>query len=234
MRQKKYLFFILITLVPMLSQAQYKKKQASFSAFPIVGTTVSQIEGDELKGFKKVGLTAGVGTLVSLDRSGQWQVSIETDFSQRGARNPTSNPYRLSNFTLNYVDIPLLLHYQDKYGGMNFGLGLCYSRLVQQPHGTVQYSPTYFIPDTTNMTFLRNDLSCVIDMRFSLWKGLKLNLRYQRSILPIKTDWTFQEYTNASEPPEVWTNKAYNSSVSVRLLYVFGEDNKKNKNHKRR
>lgn len=224
----------MIAVLPVLAQAQHRKNESVIRAYPIVGATVSQIEGDELKGFKKLGYTAGVGAEIGLDRDNQWQMSLEADFSQRGARNPTSDPYRLLHFTLNYVDIPLMVHYQDKYGGMNVGLGLCYSRLVQQPHGMVQYSPTYFIPDTTNMTFLRNDLSFAIDMRFTVWKGLKLNLRYQRSILPVKTDWAFQEYHRATDPPEVWTNKAYNSSVSARLLYVFGDDSKKKKNHKRR
>jgi hypothetical protein len=234
----KHLTAILLSAIVLLAtpaRAQRRVNSTVFHAFPVVGMTFSQIEGDELKGFKKAGLTAGVGAVAAFGGKEQTQLSLEADFAQRGARNTSGDPYSITGFTLNYVDIPLMFHYQDPYGGMNVGLGLCYSRLVQQPHGGhVYYSPTYFVPDSANMVFLKNDLAVVIDMRFTIWRGLKLNMRYQRSIIPIKNDMTFTEFHKANEPGETWSNKCYNSSVAVRLLYVFGDESYKLKKHKRR
>lgn len=212
--------------VPTHAQHRHRHNDQVIHAYPVLGVTVSQMEGDELKGFDKVGFTAGVGALMDVGDGDMWKMSVEADFSQRGAKNVTADPYSLLGFTLNYVDIPLMFHYQDPYGGLVAGLGLGYSRLVQQPHGEIRYQPTYFIPDTSNMSFLKNDLAIVADIRFTLWKGLKLNLRYQYSLIPVKKSMTFTEYTT-SEKFETWSNDCFNSSISVRLLYVFGDDGRR-------
>lgn len=234
MKRLTVILLVTLTFLSSPSRAQRRGNSAVIHAFPVVGMTFSQMEGDELKGFKKAGFTAGVGAVAAFGRKGETQLSVEADFAQRGARNTSGDPYSLTGFTLNYVDIPLMFHYQDPYGGMNVGLGLCYSRLVQQPHGTIYYSPTYFVPDTGNMAFLKNDLAVVIDMRFTLWRGLKLNMRYQRSIISIKNDMTFTEFHRSNEPGDTWTNKCYNSSVAIRLLYAFGDESYKLKKNKRR
>ena len=137
------------------------------------------------------------------------------------------------NFTMNYVDIPLTVHFTDPYGGMTFGLGLVYSRLVQQPHGLLVYQPGYFEPDTSDMTFLKNDLSAALDVRFPIWRGLTLNIRYQMSLLPVKRGWRFsgKHYVGDREVTS-WENNVYNSSLSIRVLYVFGDDRYYKKHNK--
>ncbi len=121
---------------------------------------------------------------------------------------------------------------------MTFGLGLVYGRLVQQPHGLLIYQPGYFEPDTSDMSFLKNDLSAALDVRFAVWRGLTLNFRYQMSLLPVKRDWHFTGLQNEGDREiSTWQNNLYNSSLSLRVLYVFGDDNSKslrNKNKKRR
>lgn len=226
----------LTALLPPLAdlQAQRRHKQV-FRAYPVVGATASQIRGDELRGFKKWGVTAGVGTMLSLDDKGRWDISIEADFSQRGSFNNTTDPYSLFDFTLNYVDIPVAVHFTDPWGGITIGAGLTYSRLVQQPHGQIRYTPTYFVPDTSDMSFLKNDFAAVLDLRFPIWKGLTFNLRFQHSILPIKESWKFTEYNPLfSGGSDSWSNALYNSSVSIRIMYVFGEQKHYNKYNKKK
>ena len=221
------LFLILIVLLGDL-QAQHHRSRGRqiFRAYPAIGATTSQMRGDELRGFKKWGLSAGVGASLSLSRDDSWTMSVEADFTQRGAKNLTHTPYRLLGFTMNYVDIPLTLHFTDPYGGITIGLGLAYSRLVQQPHGLIQYSPNSFVPDTTDMSFNKNDFSAALDFRFPIWRGLTFNFRFQHSLLPVKNNWGFTSYDNGENK---WTNNCYNSSISVRLLYVFGEGNSRKK-----
>lgn len=227
--------FLTAILLPFADlQAQRRHKQV-FRAYPVVGATASQIRGDELRGFKKWGVTAGVGTILSLDDKDRWDLSIEADFSQRGAFNNTIDPYSLFDFTLDYVDIPVAVHFTDPWGGITIGAGLTYSRLVQQPHGEIRYTPTYFVPDTSDMSFLKNDFAAVLDLRFPIWKGLTFNVRFQHSILPVKKSWTFTEYNPLfSGGSDSWSNALYNSSVSVRILYVFGEQKHYNKYNKKK
>ncbi|MBP5547951.1 MAG: hypothetical protein J6X58_03545 [Bacteroidales bacterium] len=240
------LLLILVTLLvhSLPLQAQRHRDRQIIRAFPALGATASQIRGDELRGFNKWGITAGVGAAISLSNNGLWQMSLETDFSQRGAFNNTNDPYSIFGFTLNYVDIPLTVHFTDPWGGLTIGLGLQYSRLVQQAHGQIFYNKDYFIPDSSDMSFLKNDICAAIDMRFPIWKGLTFNIRYQHSLFPIKRNWNFTEYYSAAEGDfHTWSNNCYNSSISIRLLYLFGDDpsikyrNKKtskNKNNRKR
>lgn len=227
--KKNIIFTVTISLLLLLggnaeAQRRHGRGKQVFRAYPAFGATFSQMRGDELRGFKKVGLTAGVGATLSLSRDDTWTMSVEADFSQRGSKNVTAKPFRLLGFTMNYVDIPLTLHFTDPYGGITVGLGLAYSRLVQQPHGTLYYSPTGLVPDTTDMSFNKNDFAAALDVRFPIWRGLTFNFRFQHSMLPVKKNWGFTDYESGGTS---WTNNCYNSSISFRLLYVFGEGNHK-------
>lgn len=182
------------------------------------GITFSQIEGDELKGFRKYGYTGGVGALTAISGNGRWGLSVEAIFSQRGTYDNSGDPYAMT-MTLNYVDIPLLLHYQDPYGGMLLGAGLTYGRLVAQPNGKILFNPYSMVPDTSDMTFLSNDLCATLDFRFTVWKGLQLNLRWQYSLMAIKRQWHFDIYRQGR-----WIshdNDCYNNAISLRLIYQF-------------
>ncbi len=217
------ILFILMTLTASAQQRIH--------AFFTSGVTFSQIEGDELKGFKQIGYTGGVGALVSLSENNRWGMSLEALFSQRGARSTSDTRYYLYYFNVrsNYIEIPLLLHWQDRHGGMLFGAGVSYGRLVRQPHGEIGFSPTFFVPDTTDKTFLPNDFMVVADARFTIWRGLQLNIRWQYSLIAVKRDWTFRYfdgYESDSEGNQVerWatkTNDCYNNSIVLRLIWQF-------------
>ena len=199
-------------------------KAQRIHGFVSSGATFSQIEGDELKGFRKWGYTGGVGAIASITKNNNWHLSVEAAYARRGSYNNTGDPYSLS-LPLDYVDIPFMVHWRDPWGGMYIGLGLNYSRLVQQPHGIIKYSPSYFCPDTTDMRFLSNDLLIAADIRFPIWKGLWLNIRWMYSIVAIKKDWQFTEFKGVDSEgnplPVRWTNDCYNNTLSFRLLWQF-------------
>lgn len=222
--------------------AQHRRSSSSvIQAYPVVGMAISQIEGDNLKGFKKFGFTGGVGALVPIDRYQQYHIDISASFSQRGACEnlySAETPYVLRGFSLNYVDIPVMLYYRDPKGGMQAGLGLSFSRLVQQPHGEMLWAAgePNVIPDTSDLSFLRNDIAIVAGFRFSVWQHLKFDVRCQYSLLPIKRDWHFIDYHDPHHPGEVWEeyNNCYNFSIQTRLMYVFGEPDRYRAKKKKR
>lgn len=218
MKKLTLLALLLVATLPLQAQ---QRIQAYLNA----GTILSQVEGDELKGFNHFGFAGGVGAWINLDDNDRWALAVETDYSCRGISNHKSSSENYYNIQLDlhYVDIPVTLFFHDPYGGIQIGLGMAYSRLVAQPHGTVSYNPLYFIPDSTNMSFLKNDLAPAIECRFTVWQNLKLSFRYQRSIIPVKKGWTF------TMGDETWSNDCYNSSVTMRLIWQFGEENTRNK-----
>jgi hypothetical protein len=223
MRKLTLLFFLLVATLSLQAQ---QRIQAYLNA----GTTLSQVEGDELKGFSHLGFTGGVGAWIHLDDRDRWALAVETDYNCRGIANHKSSSENYYNIQLDlhYVDIPVTLFFHDPYGGLQIGLGMVYSRLVAQPHGTVFFNPNFFIPDSSDMKFLKDDLAPAIEMRFTVWQNLKLSVRYQRSIIAIKKGWTFKM------GDETWSNDCYNSSVSIRLAWQFGEENIKTHKKRRR
>ena len=110
--------------------------------------------------------------------------------------------------------------FKDPIGGIRIGLGPVYSRLVQQPHGEMEFNPRHFCPDTSDMSFLKNDLALAGEVRFAVWNNLHFSLRYQYSLFPVKKGWTFTEADRS------WSNDCYNQSVTFRLLWLFGEPEK--------
>lgn len=207
------LLFSLAILLSHKLSAQY------INAYINAGAVTSQIEGDELKGFKHWGFSGGVGAFLRFGNDGTWALSVETDYSSRGVFNElhtSENPYNVS-LTLHYIDIPLTVFFRDPLGGIRIGIGPVYSRLVQQPHGHIDCRPSYFLPDTNDMSFLKSDLSLAGEIRFPIWQGLQFSVRYQHSLLPVKKGWSF------TEGDEQWQNDCFNQSVMFRLLWQFGE-----------
>lgn len=182
----------------------------------------AQVEGDELKGFGHTGLTGGVGAFTELTENGRWALGIETDYTVRGVYHNSGAIGNLYNMklSLHYVDIPLTLYFTDPFGGLQIGAGLVYGRLVAQPHGIIRFNPNVFVPDTTNMAFLKNDLSAALEIRFNIAKGLIFSTRYQFSLIKVKKDWMFYDISHG----ESWSNDCYNRSLQLRFIWQFGYD----------
>lgn len=85
-----------------------------------IGANFSQIEGDDVAGYKKLGMN--VGLLAAINFNDNWVGSFELTYSQKGSNSAQD---LLGSFKIvhDYVEIPVILSYQDK-GGLNFGFGL--------------------------------------------------------------------------------------------------------------
>lgn len=83
-----------------------------------------------------------------------------------------------------------------------------------------------FYDDSTGMfllqnsnTFKKNDFSVCADLRIRVWEGLHVQLRYQYSLVPIRTR-LFTDY----DPYERYhVRLQYNNQISLRLTYIFNE-----------
>ena len=76
----------LIFLLPLNALAQsnyYVENEREFFGGVIAGTNLSQIEGDGIAGYNKVG--ANVGAIVYARLKGPWAASMEILYSQKGS-----------------------------------------------------------------------------------------------------------------------------------------------------
>jgi hypothetical protein len=180
----------------------------------IAGCNLSQVDGDEVYGFNKLGANVGAAAIIPF--SDHWEVSIEALYSQKGSYQKAQRDDSISGqykLKLNYLDVPVLVHYNDK-NRMWFGLGFSYGRLAsveEWEHG--QQVETTDI----NGPYDRDDFNAIGDFRFTLYQRLKFNVRYAYSISKIRT----REFTPPGVDP--WTRNQYNNFWSFRLIYVINE-----------
>ncbi|MBQ9312307.1 MAG: PorT family protein [Bacteroidales bacterium] len=207
-------------------------KAQVFKGFVSLGGNISQIDGDEVYGFKKVAFTGGIGAMMpfNVDKPNDgFQFSMEINYSRRGAKQSTWGDPFIYNATLDYADIPFLLHWADKKGGITLGAGIQYGRLVH-------YSESWVLPDTmirgndrpttTKASFLKNDWAVIGDLRFTLWQKFKLDIRYQYSLTPIRKGFEFNNSYAVDDDVNyrTWKRDYKNNWVTVKLIYVINEE----------
>lgn len=183
----------------------------------ITGLNLAQVDGDEVVGYRKPGFNGGVGAALPI--GGQWTISIETLFSQKGAYKKYPLEYIDSlglpyyNLRLNYAEIPFMLHYNDK-NKLIFGAGFSYGRLVDMTEIEHGLNKGWTTP---NGPYNIGDWDIILDIRFRVFWRAYFNFRYSYSIVPIRE----RTYTSGVN---TWTRKQYNNMLSFRLVFVFNED----------
>lgn len=213
--QLKYKLLIIAFLI--LSAVAHGQR---FKGAAIAGFNLSKVAGDEVNGFYqfyRVGLNVGAAVIVPFKKN--WDVTLEIDYTQKGAYwgggvQDDNYPWRY-DLRLNYVEVPILVHYNDR-DIITAGLGFSWGRLVKsseiEDNGN---KPAY--QDT--VPFNTNDFSIVGDLLFRLYKRMHMNIRMTHSLVPIRERVFVNPYTGTSS----WENKQYNFSITLRVVYIFNE-----------
>jgi hypothetical protein len=208
----KKILVIIIVLSSVAANAQ------QFIGAASLGFNLTQVDGDEIFGFKKFGLNASAAAFYPF--ADKWFVSVEIQFAQKGAyqkypfvQDPTKSLpfYKLK---LDYLEVPLMIHFLDKKFLM-IGAGISFSRLVRLKE--VEWGVTTHNSVATG-PYDRDDYSWIIDVRVPLKNRLKLNVRYSYSSDKIRT----RQFSNISG--NEWTRDQFNNVITLRLVYMFNEE----------
>jgi hypothetical protein len=180
---------ILVSLVVIFLIVQdVLGQQSIFGLHAVLGANASQISGDQLAGFDKVGLHGGLrGTVALTEKAG---LSVELLYSVRGSRpdifNDIADPE--INITLRYLDLPVYLTYTDWYDEEHgyykafAAAGLSYGRLIES--STFDHFNTGDADiDLLAKEFNENDFSWLFGFGFRLSEHVMISARYTRSIL---------------------------------------------------
>lgn len=180
----------------------------------IAGGNLTQVEGDEIKGWSQFGFSGGLGAIFPIKN---WGINIETLYSQKGSfqkaqfDDERTGEYRLR---LNYFEIPVYATYTDK-DVISFGAGGYYAGLLSARE---EIHSGNVAPYTDTVSFNNYDIGFLIDVRFRVWKPLHLSVRYSQSITSIRA----REYV-PSAPSEPFTRQEYNQVITLRVIYLFNE-----------
>lgn len=191
----------------------YVEEPKLFTGGLIAGANFCQVDGDRYAGYFKVGVNAGAVLYTRI--SDRYSLSMELLFSQKGAasnfrQNSASKTFTIvtQKINLNYAEIPILFNVYDKKKS-HLGIGLSYAQLISASE-TLTTSPSYSY-DPAQHTFIKRDINFIAGANLFLLKGLYANLRFQYSVLPIRTDIDY----------EVARSKQYNNLWVLRLMYLF-------------
>ncbi len=237
---KKLVIALALALSVSLCTAQ------RFVGYVAAGVNFSQIEGDDVHGFYKVGVNAGPGVMLPLNRKQTWTVSAELLYVQKGSfasfnkkpfdttiyaptmyedidRSVPFNGKVKCKMALDYIQVPVMFRYEDMRSGCFIGAGFSWSRLVRAKEIYNGFTRTTSL---TTGTFKTNDWSVLAEAGVRLYKNLTLNVRWEYSIVPIRT-MVFQTGRSKSdgtfEITETRTNKLHNHVLSCRLVYFINE-----------
>jgi len=168
--------------------AQETKKESIFRAAVIVGFNGTQVDGDDLAGYRKFGVNAGGAAFVMMPKN--FSVNFEILYSQKGSKRTTTQitiPNTLSKLSLDYVDVPLIFNYHDKDSrGRDvaiFGLGFVFNSLVRFK-AEDEYGPI----NTDENPYQRFGLEAAANVTFVFAKVFGINLRFTYSITNIAKD----------------------------------------------
>lgn len=209
-------YFLILSMLLALSPALLAQQ---FKGAVMGGMNISQVDGDEVYGYHRVGAHIGLGAILPLKK---WDITLETVFNQKGAYEGPQ--YQDSVFgtvingkydlRLNYVEIPVLAHYTDR-DLLTFGVGFSYGRLVSSKE--IEHNGA-LPPYSDTVAFIKNDYSVLVDFQIRVWQRLKFNIRYSYSMAPIR-ERTFHDLYSDN----TFSRKQYNNMLTFRLVYVFNE-----------
>jgi hypothetical protein len=214
------------------------------------GMNITQVDGDEVFGYYKVGFNGGPYVKLMLDKQQRFSVTMELLYTQKGAvkkssgtyverialgdsalideRYPKSNKKYMYNLQTDYLEIPILFHYDDPRSKICIGFGFFFSRLVYIKE--MQWD--FRLPDsvsgarrlTTSVNsgrYYKNDWGIIADLKIPIYKGLKFNFRFQYSLAPFGKERHFNtRITNDHSYIKRWP---FHNTLTVRLVYSFNE-----------
>ena len=170
-----------VILILALCVISYSSSYAQrFSASVLVGSNFAQIDGDDLAGFNKLGLSAGI--LTEYEIKSNRILTVELLYNQTGSKSALSfgRAPGVEYIALSYVDIPVLFRINDweiddTYHKVFIEAGLSLGRLIN-----AEVDNSFFEGLETDFTKTKLNFALGGGLRFN--RHLGFNVRYSRSI----------------------------------------------------
>jgi Outer membrane protein beta-barrel domain len=191
---------LLIVLFLFIRNAYSQKFNAGFR----LGVAGSQVNGDRLTGFDKVGLIGGA--FVNRKFSEKVSVQMEIVFIQKGSRKPTDDNNSFYRMRVHYMEVPLLFrfHTSKKFAlsaGPSFGT-LIFAE-EDDEFGVYKNAPP----------FRKFEFAGNAGLLYNLNDHWAFDGRYSHSITTIRP---YQAYN-----PDFFDKGQYNVLIEFSLLYSF-------------
>lgn len=175
---------LLCLIIAEVANAQFIK-----ASVPI-GLNFTQVDGDAIAGYNKVGLNLGVGALIDINVLETFEAGFEISYNQLGSNSSgaqvdfTGQSLKL---TFDYLSIPVFVNYKD-IGKGYAGAGLVFSRLLNNK----RFENKNEIAETNEVN--RFDLGVFAQIGYVFNPNLRVTLRVGYSAFPFYTPRAFHNY----------------------------------------
>lgn len=204
MKQIYILLFFLI--MGFSAQAQ------TFKGGLAVGGNFAQIDGDRIAGYTKAGLNLGFVSEMVLTES--WSLGFEILYAQKGSSTNLFITQRNLPFTFrikwDYIEVPILVKFDDPRGDLKFGAGISIGRLVRTQYEEAGTDLTDFV--FGNNPPNRTDLNVTGEMTYMVSNFFGFNLRMNYSIFRVRQDCANSAYRQCAQ---------FNNLITLRTLFIF-------------
>ncbi|MCB9299309.1 MAG: PorT family protein [Lewinellaceae bacterium] len=209
MKKIQLFLAVLFLLFTVSLSAQTTGPERRFEGGLVAGFNMSQIDGDLLHGFHKLGFNAGGRVNALLNE--RWRIGLELLFSQQGAsRSKLDNPAsQYDKIRLNFVEAPVLVHFQD--WKIQATAGVSYGRLIS--YEIIDYTGE----DVTEQIPLKEDLfSIVLGGTFFFDEHFGLNIYWSKWLNNLRIG-----DTSTPTPVGAESGKFIGRNVTIRGVYMF-------------
>ena len=193
---KKFTLLLFCGFLAISSNAQ------KFGGGIIAGASTSQVAGDMLGGFNKIGLLAGVYTNLKIKED--LQLQLEIIYIEKGSRNPNLHKNTIQEITLSYVEIPISINLQQKEN-LGIELGILPAFIMSSKMND------YFSEIEIDPSFEKYDFGIFAGINYHLSKKIILNSRISNSIIPIRP--------HVSGATNGWNKGQYNTVLNFAIHY---------------
>ncbi|MEI6455090.1 MAG: porin family protein [bacterium] len=182
-----------------------------------VGMNLTQVDGDNYYGFRKVGLNIGPQVIVPFGKKKIWSVSMELLYSQKGSHHSGEYDSTTYNLKMDYLEIPVMVHITDKKL-ISGGVGFSYGQLINYKETQNSFYDSIYTYKTSLNNF---DVSVLAEFQIRIWNRLWAGVRYQYSMVRLR-EVEINEPGVYPKNPE--TRYQFNNVISIRLTWVFNQE----------
>ena len=234
------------------------------------GMNFTQVVGDGVNGYHKVGFNGGPYVKLMVDKKQRFSVTMELLYSQKGAASrfipkpifgneivfsyPVAESARIDEnypnpkkgfyyfLRTDYLEIPVLFHYDEPRSKVSFGVGISWARLVYIREYLYDFGSKDSLTigarrlNTTLNSghFFKNDFGAILDVKIPIYKGLKFNFRFQYSMAPFgeKRKFYVNKRSDPNNPEEEFEyKKPFHNTLTFRIIYSINEKYTENTNY---
>ena len=173
-----------------------------FNGGLIAGLSTSQVSGDMLGGFNKLGFLIGGFTKRKINN--KLNIQFEITYIDKGSRNPNINKDNIQEISLSYIEIPFGISIKQK-NNIDIETGILSGVIISS-----KVNDYYGLRDIEN-DFKKYDFGIFAGINYYLKDNIILNTRISNSVLPIRP--------HASNATWGLNKGQYNTVLSISIYY---------------